>query len=239
MQATPRRALLGALALAPVAGALAALPARASELPRDLHDLEGEELLRLGSSLSGEPRFSALCRVALEARQSEDAAWRLYHDANDAAYAAAPFPAALLMRNRFKRNDGTVEEWDEQWAPAKDKGGWALERLSQAALRAEGVTEFPNWGPIWRKRDELRAQWEAWSIAHQSACQAYLVGDLLNAAESASANACRALSAVLSHRTSSRHVMRLKLHLRSDDCRNPSDLIEWREVVADIERALI
>lgn len=236
MTDTARRTLLGALALGPFIAATPAA-AHAARVPSGFIDLATDEMLRLGAALPSDRAFAAICAQLLAAYEAEERAWTFYREADDMADAAAPFPAALLMRCRYKAHDGTVDEWDEQWKPAGDTMGLALQRLAMRKVHAAGGDQYDHTQthPV---SLQLRAEWDEWQRAHLAARAHYLVPELEAAAESASKQATQRFSALLRHRPRSLDALRIKLSVRCSEHGDIAGLDDWRGLLSDLDSAV-
>lgn len=232
-QTHDRRALLGAIATAPLA--LAAPPAQAA-LPANLDELGVDDLLRLGAREACDGAFASLCAAALPAYEAELRAWALFHDANETAQRLAPFPAALEVPSVSVMPNGAAEHWIDQWAPANDPAGHQLRWLARAQLRSSLGRE-PTHAESRTHETVLRAQWDAWERANREAETACLVPDLRSAADIAADLYRSHFDAIMAHRPSSPHALRIKCFLRWAECDLP-DVGAWRDIAADVEAAL-
>lgn len=228
---THRRAVLTAIAAAPVMGAASAAP---SPVETDLASLDVDALLRYGATLNADSEFAALCTAALAARAGADAAEQLADGAEAAADAATPaYPSALCYSINVRGwPDLEVKHTeDRRWRP-DDENGWTLWNLAHREARRRGVAYSRA------LEDELRQQYEAWRETREATNGAFHVAELNGASREAGREACRAFDAVIAYPTRSKSVLRVQLHLLRAEGLPPNTLEEWAALVAHVERAL-
>ncbi len=228
MISTPRRALLGAMVAAPLAGLSAAASARVPSI--DPSALDVLDVLQQGSSLP-DAEFARLCSVALEARARSELAYRLYCDAEDAANAAEPqFPPALISRGTYRPRHGEPETIEQRWAP--EEGHWGLWNLAHAEAKRRGVPYSLA------LEAELSAQYDEWRRGVDDAHAAYLVRELDEAQNAAGVASQLALDWVHDYPARSADVLMVKLYLRLADSDPPQDGETFATIVADVARVV-
>jgi len=226
MISTHRRALLGAVVAAPLAGLSAAASAGVPSIGPSALDVL--DVLQQGSTLP-DAEFARLCSVALEARARSELAYRLYCDAEDAADAASPqFPPALI-RSRVHRI-GESETTEERWRP--ELGAWHLWNLAHAEAKRRGVPYS-----IALEAD-LSAQYDEWNRSTDDTHAAYLVRELEDAANEVHRASQLALDWVHDYPARSADVLMVKLYLRLADNDPPADDEIFATVVADVARVV-
>lgn len=230
MTNTDRRALIGAIAAAPVM-----LTAPAQAAPANLAALDEAALWEAGAR-SADPEFARLCADAILTQGRALAADRLYSDASDCADAATPeFPPALTMPCVLRDlNTGAAKRtWTEQWRPEVAAPG--LDAYARRYAAQRGVAYGPE------VEADLRAQFDAWNAQRKEAQARYLVEELADACDAALDEASNARWRVLRYPARSREVLLLKTSLRRCEAINAeeSDEVEtWSEIVADLTRVL-
>ncbi|MGQ0531056.1 MAG: hypothetical protein ACT4OF_00005 [Caulobacteraceae bacterium] len=229
MTDTVRRALLGAIALAPVVGATSAVAAAPLT---ELSALDTDALLRYGATLSADGAFADLCAAALTARARSDAAAQVADAAYDAAEAdTPPFPSDLCFRERYCDPDtGETTIYERRWTEEPRNVGvlwnlahWLKDKAGISYVEAEA---------------QLRASHIAWCGAWRVTNERHNTDALTEASIEAGCVACHALDAVISHPARCVSVLLVQFHLRRAECLLPSEETEWAALVSHVERAL-
>jgi hypothetical protein len=213
---TPRRSFLSALALAPLVGAVSAVPAAA--LPVDSDRSEADWLEH--GSRNADPAFAALCAEALHQAARSRISFTLYQDAAEAAEAATPeFPPALVLHCCQRDAGGAItREWRERWSPEMETKSFmgVLPRLAHREAQARGIPYSKS------LEADLRALFDDWSAAREQARADYMVSELAAACDAATDLAGDALSAVFDYRPRNADALLVKMRLlairHSVDC---------------------
>jgi hypothetical protein len=229
MTDTARRALLGAIALAPAFGIASAA---ASPVAADLAALDTDALLRYGAALDADRGFANLCAATIEARASSDTAAQRADAADEAADAETPpFPAELCWRERWRDPDtGETETYERRWTREPRNSGM-LWNLTHRLKDKAGIS-YPD------AQARLLALHDDWHEARRAACERHYTDALNEASMSAGREACRAMDAAIAYPARSGAVLFVQLHLRRSECLLINGEDEWSAFVAHVERAL-